>query len=69
MEFSKEQRFNEREIGINWRYCKASSSNNDYHGKHDLSYYQPQPDNYNQRQQYFHHRIIQQSTYRTDYDK
>ena len=26
------------------------------HGKHDLSYYQPQPDNCNQHQHYFHDR-------------
>ena len=32
-------------------------------------YYQPQPANYNQRQQYHHDRTTQQAPYITDYDK
>ena len=34
----------------NWKYC----------GQHDYSYYQPQPDIHNHRQQYRHDRKIQQ---------
>ena len=38
-------------------------------GQNDLSYYQPQPANYNQCQQYPHYRRTQQSTSRNDYDR
>ena len=46
-----------------------SSSTNDYCGKHDTLYYQTQPDNYNQRQQYPRDITTQQDHYITDYDK
>ena len=38
-------------------------------GKHDSSYYQPTPANYNQNQQYFHDRKTKQTPSVTDYDR
>ena len=38
-------------------------------GQYNLSYYQPQLANYNQRQKYIHDRRTQQAPSRNDYDR
>ena len=55
----KTNRFIEKIPDHNWQY----------RGQHDSSYYQPQPAIHNQRQQYRHDRIIQQTSSINDYDR
>ena len=66
IEFSQTQGFSDRKPERNWDSCEASSSTNDYC---DTSYYQPQLDDYNKRQQYHNYITTQQSSYRTNYDR
>ena len=51
----------------NWHPYEASRSNQEYCGQQDSLY--NQPDNYNQRQQYFHDRTTKWFPYKTGYDK
>ena len=50
-----------------WHSCEESSLTNDYLVQYDTSYYQNQPADYNQRQNYHHDRTTQQAPYRTGY--
>ena len=70
MEFLQTQLLSDRETECNWQSREASSSTNDYCGKNDTLYYQPQPsDIYNQRQQCHNHITTQQAPYRTSHNK
>ena len=59
----------ERRLDHNW---KSSGQRNSYYYQKksatDLSYYQPQPAKYNQRQKYFQYRRTQQDFSKNDYD-
>ena len=61
-----------RNIEIPQTHCFSESkldSNWQSFGQQYSSYYQPQPDTYNQRQRYHHDIITQQDPYITDYDR
>ena len=51
-------RFSEKRPDNNRQNCR----------QHDSSYYQPQPAVHNHRQQYRNDRIIEQASYKNDYD-
>ena len=59
IEIPQTHHFSERKPDNNWKSC----------GKHDSSYYQPQPATYNQRPQYHNDRRTQQYTSRNDFCK
>ena len=69
IEFRKAQPYSDKETWINWQCLEVSSPNIDYCGQYYTSYYQLQPDSYNQCQHYCHHITTQQAPYITDYDK
>ena len=70
IEFAQSQCLSDRETGDNFQSCSVLNSTNYYCVQHDTLYYQPQSlANYNQLQQYCHHRTTQRAPYRTDYDK
>ena len=48
---------------------KIPDHNRQYHRQHNSLYYQPQPAVQNQHQQYRHDIIIQQDSYKNDYDR
>ena len=69
MEFPQAQWFSESKPKRTWNYCSRSSSTNGYGGQHYTHYYQHQPANHNQRQQYHHDITTQQDPYKTGYYK